>query len=231
MAEPAKPNGTGARPAPSASAKVVRAIIRGLHEGSYVPGQRLAEPELMEQFSVSRSTARESIRRMESEGIVDVLPYRGAVIRRLSLDEAIDALLVMEISVGLAARLAAERIDAPGSRERFEEAWVDLQRFRDLGDSFDFVNARNRFYRTITSISRNQELQHIIPRIQVHLIRREYSLSSETRFEDYTRMADAILAGDGTAAEAAARDHIAKTAALVRESAKNRMTNPSTLRS
>lgn len=225
MHQHAKPVEAQAKSVPSASAKVVRAVIRGLHEGSYVPGQRLAEPELMERFGISRSTARESIRRMESEGIVDVLPYRGAVIRRLSIEEAIDALLVMEISVGLAARLAAERIEAPGSRERFEEAWGDLQRFRGLGDSFDFVNARNKFYRTITGISRNRELQRIVPRIHVHLIRREYSLSSESRFEDYARMAAAILAGDGVTAEAAARNHIAKTSLLVRAKAREESIN------
>lgn len=202
---------------PSASARVVRAIVRGLYEGAYVPGQRLAEPEIMEQFEVSRSTARESIRRMESEGIVDVLPHRGAVIRRLTVDEAIDALLVMEICVGLSARQAAERIGMPGNRERFEDVWRDLLAFRNRGEGYDFVKARNRFYRTITRISRNRELQRIVPTIHIHLIRREYSLAAETRFEDYSRIADAILAGESEAAEAAARDHIAKTAALVRQ--------------
>jgi DNA-binding GntR family transcriptional regulator len=205
---------------PSASARVVREIVRGLYEGDYVPGQRLAEPELMQQFGVSRSTVRESIRRMESEGIVDVLPHRGAVIRRLTVEEAIDALLVMEICVGLAARQAAERIDTPGSRERFDGAWRELLEFRNRGDGYDFVKARNKFYRTITRISCNRELQRIVPTIHVHLLRREYSLSPETRFEDYARIADAILAGKGSIAEAAARGHIAKTALLVRQRAR-----------
>lgn len=212
--------GDGVPPPPSASARVVRAVIRGLYEGSYVPGQRLAEPELMEQYGISRSTARESIRRMESEGIVDVLPYRGAVIRRLTVDEAIDALMVMEMCVGLSARLAAERIGAPGNRERFEEVWAELQSFRGRGEVYDFVKARNKFYRTITRISGNRELQRIVPTIHVHLVRREYSLSPDTRFEDYARMADAILAGNGPEAETAARGHIANTAALVRQSAR-----------
>lgn len=203
----------------SASSRVAREIIRGLYEGAYVPGQRLVEPELMEQFAVSRSTARESIRRLESEGIVDVMPHRGAVIRRMSLDEALDALMVMELCIGLAARLAAERIGSGGNRADFERAWGDLQRFQGSGDSFDLVKARNRFYRTLTRISGNRELQRIVPGIHVHLIRRDYSLSAETRFQDYAAMAAAILKGDGGAAETAARSHIAKIAALVRERA------------
>ena len=199
----------------SASAQIVRAIIRGLYEGEYASGQRLVEPELMTQFDVSRSTVRESIRRMESEGIVTVVPHRGAVIRKMSVAEALDALMVMQLCVGLAARQAAERIEANGGRKCFEKAWRDLQECRHLSDGYDLMIARNRFYRVITEISENQELRKIIPSIQVHLIRRDYSLSSETRFEDYARLAKAILAGDGVAAEAAARRHIAKIITLV----------------
>ena len=184
-----------AAPWQSASERVVRAIVRGLYEGAYAPGQRLAEPKSMERFGVGRSTARESIRRMESEGIVTVLPHRGAVIRRMSVAEALDALSVMELCIGLAARQAAERIEASGGRARLEQVWKELQRFRNLPDGYDFIAARNRFYRTITEISDNQELRRIIPSIHVHLIRRDYSLTTHVRFEDYARMADAILAG------------------------------------
>ena len=202
---------------PSASARIVREIVRGLHSGVYAPGQRLSEPELMEQFNVSRGTVRESIRRMESEGLVEVLPYRGAAIRRLTRTEALDALLVMEPCIGLAARLAAERIGLADNRERFSHSWEDLQRFRHVADSFDMVRARNRFYRTLTSICGNRELQRIIPSIQVHLIRRDYALPPAIRFEGYERMAETILSGDGPAAEAAGRMHMATITALARE--------------
>lgn len=208
---------TPRRPEPSASARIVREIVRGLHDGVYAPGQRLSEPELMEQFRVSRSTVRESIRRMESDGLIEVLPYRGAVIRRLSPGEAIDALNVMELCIGLAARLAAGKIGLADNRTRFEEAWQGLQAFRDVTYSFDMVKARNRFYRTLTHLSANRELQRIIPGIQVHLIRRDHSLPPALRFEGYDRMARAILAGDGPAAEAAGRAHIAAIAALARQ--------------
>jgi len=202
----------------SAAARVVKAIVRGLYEGAYAPGQRLAEPELMAEFGVGRSTARESIRLMESEGLVTVLPHRGAVIRRLSAEEALDALLVMELCIGLAARQAAERVAARGGRA-LEQAWRELQRFRDAPHGYDFIAARNRFYRAITDIAGNEELRRIVPSIHVHLIRRDYSMTAPVRFEDYARMAEAILAGDAAAAETVARKHIARTAALVRQRA------------
>jgi DNA-binding GntR family transcriptional regulator len=220
MTAPARGRRTEAQ---SASARVVKAIVRGLHEGAYAPGQRLAEPELMEQFGVGRSTARESIRRMESEGLVTVLPHKGAVIRRMSADEALDALMVMELCIGLAARQAAERIGAKGGRARLEQAWRELQRFRNAPHGYDFIAARNNFYRAITDIAGNAELRRIVPSIHIHLIRRDYSMAVGVRFEDYARMAEAILAGDGAAAEAAARKHIGKTATLVRRGAADRV--------
>ena len=162
--------------AQSASTQIVRAIVRGLYEGEFASGQRLIEPELMTQFDVSRSTVRESIRRMESEGIVTVVPHRGAAIRKMSAAEGLDALMVMQLCVGLAARQAAERIEAHGRRERFEKAWGELEECRHLPDGYDLLLARNRFYRAITEISENHELRRIIPSIQVHLIRRDSQL-------------------------------------------------------
>lgn len=206
---------------PSASVKIVRAIIRGLHDGDYAPGQHLSEPDLMEQFNVSRSTVREAIRRMDSDGLVVVLPYRGAVIRRLSVEEAIDALSVMELCVGLASRLAAGRIDNADNRAKFEMAWEGLKEFRDVTYSFNMVKARNRFYRTITMISANRELQRIIPSIQVHLIRRDHFLAPEIQFQGYTEIAEAILAGDEAAAESAGRKNLIAISTLLRETLQN----------
>lgn len=199
------------RAAYSASEKVVRAIIRGLYEGNFVPGQRLVEPDLMTMSGASRSTVREAIRRLEADGIVEVLPYRGAQIRRLSPREARDALLVIEYCIGLAARLAAERIGEGDNRSRFESAADELLRHAGDGESFEQVRARDRFYRVLTSVSGNAELVRIIPTLQVHLLRNRYSLSPTERFADYRAIAAGILGGQGEAAEAAARDHIRKT--------------------
>jgi len=206
----------------SASARIVRSIVRGLYEGRYVSGQRLAEPELMKEFGMGRSTVRESIRRMETEGIVTVLPHRGAVIRKMSAAESINALLVMELCIGLAARQAAKRIEVDGARKRLEKSWRELQEHRHSPNGYEFLVARSRFYRTITDLSGNQELQRIIPSIQILLIRLEYSRSSHTRFEDYARMVDAILGSDSVAAETAARRHIARSITLVRRRSNGR---------
>lgn len=218
-AQPAtgKPGAKVAAHETSAASRVVRGVIRGLYEGDYVPGQRLAEPDLMAAFEVGRSTVREAIRRLETEGVVDVLPHKGTTIRHLTAREALDALLVIEMLIALAARQAAQRIGEGQNREIFERAWSDLQAHSAGFDTFEAVRARNRFYAAITQVSHNRELQRILPTVQVHLIRRSFRMTPTMRLEDYVNMARAILAGDAHGAEAAAREHIGKSARLVEE--------------
>ncbi len=204
-----------APPAPSTSERIARAVVRGLYEGSFVPGQRLIEPDLMALYGASRGVVREAIRRLEAEGVVDVLPYRGAQIRRLTDREARDALMVIEYCTGLAARLAADRIDEGDNRAAFRRAFDALLAHQGEADSFDQIRARNRFYRAIARVSGSRDLQRFIPSVQVHLLRSRFALPPDMRFADYRRIGEAILTGRRDEAEAACRDHIRKTGQLI----------------
>lgn len=207
--------GTEATPGPSTSERIARAVVRGLYEGSFVSGQRLSEPDLMALYGASRGAVREAIRRLEAEGVVDVLPYRGAQIRKLSQREARDALLVIEYCVGLAARLASERILEGDNRATFEQAFDQLMAHQQQSESFDQVRARNGFYRALARVSGSRDLQRFIPGVQVHLVRSRFALPPQERFSDYRRLGEAVLNGQGDAAENAAREHIRKTAQLM----------------
>lgn len=209
----AGPSGTS--PAASTSERIARAVVRGLYDGSFVSGQRLVEPDLMALYGASRSAVREAIRRLEAEGVVDVLPHRGAQIRRLTEREARDALLVIEYCVGLAARLAAERIDEADNRATFTAALEQVLAHQNAAAGFEEVRARNRFYRVLARVAGSRDLQRFIPGVQVHLVRSRFPLPPEERFADYRKLGDAVLAGQQEAAEAAARSHIRKTAELM----------------
>ncbi|MEO3997320.1 GntR family transcriptional regulator [Mesorhizobium sp. CAU 1732] len=201
----------------SSSDQIVRDIVRGLYEGRYVAGQRLVEPDLMRRYAVSRSTVREAIKRLAAEGVVALHAFRGAQIRHLTRRDAQSVLVVLEVMIGLAARLAAETIDAPGVRAHFTAAYEALAAFSEERDSYDLVRARNRFYRVMAQIGGNDELRRLLPSFQVHLIRTHLRTARADRFSDYQLMAEAILAGDGTAAEIAGRRHIRRSIEAMRE--------------
>ena len=72
-------------------------------------GQRVPEMELAERFGVSRSPIREAVRALDAVGLVEVVPNRGAYIRRIELAEAIEVYEVRAALFGQAGRLMAQR--------------------------------------------------------------------------------------------------------------------------
>jgi DNA-binding GntR family transcriptional regulator len=70
--------------------EVLEALRAAIVSGRLAPGARLIERELIAMMSVSRTVIREALRQLEAEGLVDVVPNRGAVVRELTLAEARD---------------------------------------------------------------------------------------------------------------------------------------------
>jgi DNA-binding GntR family transcriptional regulator len=191
---------------------IFREIIQGLYKGTYVPGQRLVEVDLTQKWGVSRGTVREALNRLAAEGVVVLSRHRGAAIRVLDLAEMQDILAVLEMMIGMAARLAAQRIGQGANRVRFAKSFEALLAFRSRPDSMDLVRARNRFYRTLAAIGGNKELEVLLSRVHVHLLRVQLRALHESvvteRFNDYSQIGDALLAGDARRAELAARRHV-----------------------
>lgn len=199
----------------SSSRAIVRDVVKGLYEGRYVAGQRLVEPDLMAHYNVSRSTVREALKELSSDGIVEIAAFRGAQIRKLSRAEAANLFSITEVILGLAARQAAQNIDTPGARERIEELFRSMSEYRDEEGPFGFLRRRNRYFRQLVAISGNEEIHRILPRLQVHLIRNRLAVPPNERIEGYRRITRAVLAGDTIAAEETAREYVRKTAACI----------------
>lgn len=105
---------------PAASLRIVRTdeTLRGktviqLREAIlnqfFKPGERLVENNLCNLTGVSRTTIREALRQLETEGLVDVIPQRGPVVASLNRDDAKNIYELREGLEGLAARLFVER--------------------------------------------------------------------------------------------------------------------------
>jgi len=199
---------SGERSRLSTSDQIVRDIVHGLYEGRFVAGQRLVEPDLMRLYNVSRGTVREALKRLAAEGVVSQTAFRGAQIRHLSRAEARDILELLEVTIGLAARLAARNLAASRTRDSFDAAYRMLASFAGRPDSFEVVRARNRFYRAMTRAGGNRALEPLITGFNVHLIRTHLRRPAQERFADYRDMAEAILEGKEDLAEAAAKRHL-----------------------
>lgn len=89
-------------------------------EGNLAPGARVPERLLCERFGISRTPLREALKVLASEGLIDLLPNRGARVRQLGHDEMVALFDVMGGLEALAGRLACEKIT--------EEAYAEIER-------------------------------------------------------------------------------------------------------
>lgn len=198
---------------------IVRDIIKGLYEGRYVPGQRLVEADLTAHYRVSRGPVREALNWLAAHGIVSLTLQRGAQVRRLSREEAIDILVVVESLIGLAACLAALRAQSSEEERKLRGALTRLEEFDPTSGSPEYAHARDSFYGALMDIAGNAELRRIMPGTLVHLVRVQYRdawrATARSRHADYRAIAKAVFTGQAQAAESAARAHIAKMIAVL----------------
>ena len=90
----------------SSPEQVAETLLDGIKGGRFVPGQRLIEADLTAELGVSRGPVREALKHLAAEGLIHLIPHRGAYIRKLTRRQAIDILVIQETLTALAARLA-----------------------------------------------------------------------------------------------------------------------------
>jgi len=125
-------DGLDARKAPVAVARQIREAILG---GIYEPGARIREAELAERFKVSRSPIREALPALEKEGTLEALPYRGAIVKPLSAQEALEIAGLRLALVSLAAKPAYPQL-SPADFDRAEDMAVRLNQTQDPVEFF-----------------------------------------------------------------------------------------------
>jgi len=191
-----------------------RAIIIGLFE----PGTRLVERKLCEHLGVSRSVIREVIRHLQAEGLVEMLGRRGPIVTRLNWA---DAAQIYDIRAALESRAVEDcaRLADAALKAQLKQALAELDRAAAAHDPLGILDASTRFYQTIFSASGHHIAWDIVSRLNSRISRlRMMTLSTPGRARQgpvqIRAIFDAITRGDGQAAAAACRTHVAAAAAV-----------------
>jgi DNA-binding GntR family transcriptional regulator len=176
------------------------------------PGERLMEIQMAEEMGVSRTPVREAIRKLELEGLVLMIPRKGAYVAGLSLKDIADVFEIRGALEGLAAELAAERI-TDGELEELERYLVKISEESETGDLNKVVETDTDFHSLIYSASRNHRLFQIISNLREQIQRfRTTSLSYPGRMkvavEEHRKIVEAISVRDGELARKLAQEHI-----------------------
>lgn len=191
-----------------AVARLRAAII----SGRFASGERLVERVLGDQLGVSRTVIREAIRYLEAEGLVEMTPRIGPIVAPLDWDTARQIYAIRLLLEAQAAADCASRID-PNGKATLRAAQAALAEAATLADPQRLYQATTQFYEVIFRLGGRQIAWEVVQRLNGRISRlRALTLASvERRISGPMRMthiAEAILAGDPTAAAQAVRDHL-----------------------
>jgi len=180
--------------------------------GELKPGERLMEVQLADKMGVSRTPVREAIRKLELEGLVEMLPRKGAHVADLSVKDIMDVLEVRATLDGLATKLSASRI----TDEEIKELRHLLDQFINYVEKDNLQGSIKKdveFHDVIYRSSRNDKLIQISNNLREQVQRfrviylKDYSSSREL-IREHTEILNAIVARDPAAAMECAQRHI-----------------------
>ena len=183
-----------------------------LVEGHIAPGAKLNERELCEQLQVSRTPLREAIKLLAAEGLVDLLPNRGAVAVKLGEADVVNTFEVLASLEGLSGELAAQRITAAQLAEIRALHYEMLACFtrRDLSGYYR-LNAQ--IHSAINAAAANPVLagtyRSINARVQSLRFRTNQNEAKwKHAVKEHERMVDALVAHDAAAMRTVLVDHL-----------------------
>lgn len=193
--------------------QVILALRQAIMDFRLKPGQRLVERELIEALGVSRTTVREALRELASEGLVTVVPQKGAMVSAPTEEEALD---FYDVRASLEA-LIVERFVDRASQSQIMRFGAAVQWFAELAGAgasiTELLAAKDDMFEILLQGAGSQALRQIIEGIQVRVrILRATSMSGAQRVaqsvEELRAVAGAVAARDGVLAAELYAEHI-----------------------
>jgi DNA-binding GntR family transcriptional regulator len=185
----------------------------------FLPGTRLNIEQLSRDMEISRTPVWEAVHRLTQEGLLVSVPNRGVFVSDISPESALDMYAVREVLEGLAARLAAGHIHA-GAVRQMEVSLREQYAMAEQQDLLGYSKHDFDFHNTIYELSENRYLQEMlgILRSRTRPTPLDFMPLLMDSYYDHVAVLEALMAGDGAAAEKTIRFHIRR---LIRALKKN----------
>lgn len=195
-----------------ASRDVVELLHEKIRAGRLVPGQRLVEADIVRETGASRSKVREALKRLESEGLVNIEEFRGASVRQLSLDKVHQIYKARMALEGMAAgEFARSRNKA--QKMQLQKLQRAMNALETTGDHASFAQINDAWHKLIIDGSGNTYAAQFLSQLSVPVYRLLFSsFYSAQRIDranaDHKVITKAIFEGKADAAEKSMRKHI-----------------------
>lgn len=193
-------------------AEAYEALHREIVDSELSPGERLVEEELAERLGATRSAVRSALLRLTHDGLVVRERNRGAQVRRITIDEAIEIVEARAALESLAAGYAAVRRSDSEAGELFQLV-AEMQQLQAAGELLEMSDRNGRFHRRILEISRHQVAIDICARLRSQVVRFQFRTvlapgRSASSIAEHVAIASAIGDGDREAAAQAMHTHL-----------------------
>jgi len=198
-----------------ASLIIYEQLVNAIVTGEIAEGQRIVENDLTKLFGVSRSPVREALKMLEIDGLIELIPYRGVVVTRITANEVRESLELKGMVEGFAAWSGA-RMFGSELIAQLELILQESEKHIAEGKFPSFLEANIRFHRIIVENVHNQKLIKFYDGL-TKSIRRFYTISFamssgwEYSLAEHREILNALKAKDAAAAESIARQHAYNT--------------------
>ena len=192
--------------------RVFNKLREDILAGKYQENEELREVVIGEELGVSRTPVREAFRQLELEGLIRIVPNKGAYVTGITAKDVRDIYMIRSRLEGLAARWATEKI----SEEQLDELeeTLCLAEFHASKNRMEqMAQMDSRFHEIIYEACDSKMLEHLLKDFHQYVSRiRQKTLSSNVRGnesnEEHTKLMEAIKAGNADEAEQVAHMHI-----------------------
>ena len=188
---------------------VIEELREAIVRGHFRPGAKLDQSEIAELFNVSRIPVRQALRTLTAEGLVKIYPHRGAVVAELSREELEEIYFLRGVLEGVAARLAAPKMD----EERIAKLQAILEKMDQTANLDEWLDLNREFHHTIYEVINRPRLLTLIESLRntAAPYTRDYIASPEylevTRVGHW-RILEACINRDGVLAQEETQKHL-----------------------
>ncbi len=205
---------------PTARLDLTQQLKDAILAGEFAPHQRLIEADLSERYDASRAAVRTALLNLTSEGLVERVPNRGARVRAISVDEAVE---IVEVRIGLetlCARKSAENLTESDAAE-LRQLRSEIEDAVASGNLVEYARLNQDLDRRIRVLSHHTTATQLLERLRAQSARHQFRLAfhpgrASQSAPEHIAIIDAILARDPDAAEAATRAHLSGIVQVLR---------------
>ena len=191
-------------------------------EGRLAAGEWINETELCQQLQISRTPLREALKVLAAEGLVELVPRRGAHVAQLTVRVIVDLFEALGGVEGLAAEMAAMRMSA-ADLEKLRQLQLRIEQRHREKNRLEYFHDNHELHQTIVRFSGNSAIVDIHARLIARVRRARYqAILSESRWneavQEHAHILAALESRDARRAGDLMRQHVARTGEIVRAS-------------